>query len=261
MTQYYTGFYYNHTDIPNYIQITTPQYDNPDFILGIYDRYGNININYECYIDTTNSTLIDNIIKHIKIPFDFTSNSLIFKNSNFIDFLGYLYNNSTEKLYDKNKMKNFYNIIQQTSNIIPTIQYKLTDQHALPPSKTRMSDAGFDISIIKLHKNINSTTNMYSTGIKLFIPNGYYIRLVPRSSLPKYGYMLSNSEGIIDQGYTGEIFVQLSQLCDNPKPIEYPFKCCQLILEKQYHSHLIEYHSTFDNTSRNSDGFGSTDYS
>ena len=263
MSQYYSGYYFDDDNKPTNIQITTPQYDNPDFILGVYDRYGNINLNYECCIDTSNAKLIDHIIKHIKIPYDFYTNCIVFKNSNCIDFLGYLYTNTTENLHDKNKMKTFYSIIQQSSKNIPQISYKLLHQHALPPSKTRMSDAGYDLSIIKLHKNINSTTNMYSTGIKLFIPNGYYIRLVARSSLPKYGYMISNSEGIIDQGYTGEIFVQLTQICDDPKPIEYPFKCCQLIIEKQHHAHFIEYNnhsaSFSDNTSRSSGGFGSTD--
>lgn len=263
MSQYNTGYYFDDKNKPNYIEVTTPKFDNPDFLLGVYDKHGNINMNYECCIDISNANLIDNIITHITIPFDFYTNCIVFKNSNFIDFLGYLYTNSTENLHDKNKMKTFYNIIQKSYSTIPEISYKLIHQNALAPSKVRMSDAGYDISIIKLHKNINSTTNMYSTGIRLFIPNGYYVRLVARSSLPKYGYMISNCEGIIDQGYTGEVFVQLTQICDDPKPIEYPFKCCQLIVEKQYHAHFKEYNSLCDNssskTARNSGGFGSTD--
>lgn len=256
MSQYYAGYYFESNHVPEGKHVSNnPIFDNPDFLLGVYDRYGNINLNFECCIDCENVKLINEIIKYIKIPFDFSSNCLVFKNSNCIDFIGKLYNDSKEKLFDRNKMKQFYNIVQ---NDIPTIEFSLIHEMARPPNKVRMSDAGYDISIIKFHKSINSTTNMYSTGIKLSIPNGYYIKLVPRSSLPKYGYMLSNSIGIIDQGYTGEILVQLTQICDDPKKIEFPFKCCQLILEKQYYAQFKEKNTILDNTARNTEGFGST---
>jgi dUTP pyrophosphatase len=42
-------------------------------------------------------------------------------------------------------------------------------------------------------------------GISMEIPEGYTARLLPRSSTPlKYGIMMANSEGIIDESYCGD---------------------------------------------------------
>lgn len=40
---------------------------------------------------------------------------------------------------------------------------------------------------------------------------GYYLQVFPRSSLSKSGYALANSVGIIDENYTGNIFIALTK--------------------------------------------------
>ena len=75
-----------------------------------------------------------------------------------------------------------------------------------------------------LKKKINSKTTLYDTGICLDIPVGYYVEIVPRSSIVKSGYMLSNSIGIIDCSYKGNLYVGLTKICDDAIEIEYPFK-------------------------------------
>ena len=53
---------------------------------------------------------------------------------------------------------------------------------------------------------VDGESKLVSTGIAFQIPEGYQVRLYNRSGNPlKYGIVLSNSVGIVDTAYTGEI--------------------------------------------------------
>lgn len=78
--------------------------------------------------------------------------------------------------------------------------------------------------INELIKQSSAKFNLVTTGMKCKLPKGYYLKLVPRSSLPlKHWLVMANSEGIIDGDYysnpdnDGEIMVQLINL--SPYPI------------------------------------------
>jgi dUTP pyrophosphatase len=101
-------------------------------------------------------------------------------------------------------------------------------------------------------------TALYNTGIKLDIPIGYYVELVPRSSISKSGYMLANSIGIIDCSYKGELLVALTKISANAAEIEYPFRCCQLIMKKQIFPYIVEV-TDLEESKRAEGGFGSSD--
>ena len=90
------------------------------------------------------------------------------------------------------------------------------------------------------------------------IEPGYYVEVVPRSSISKSGYMISNSIGIIDQSYRGNIMVSLTKIAPEAPDIVLPFKCCQLIFKKQIYADIIEVNDSFDITDRNEGGYGST---
>jgi len=86
---------------------------------------------------------------------------------------------------------------------------------------------------------------------------GYYIEIVPRSSLSKSGYMLANSVGIIDSSYRGNIYIALIKIDDDAEEIQFPFRCCQFVVRKQYDMTFIQ-KDEFDTTHRADGGFGST---
>ena len=118
------------------------------------------------------------------------------------------------------------------------------------------------MSIIKKVKDINSKTALYDTGIKIQLDFGYYSEIVPRSSIIKSGYILSNNIGIIDNSYRGNLMIALTKIADDAIEIEFPFKCCQLIFKKQVFINLEEVRDrNLDETKRNEGGFGSTDNS
>lgn len=159
---------------------------------------------------------------------------------------------------DQYDVDQYFNIIalyfQQP--VVPTLGFKLNDENAVLPSK-RIIDVGFDITIIGIHKQISSKITMYETGISISIPTGYYVELVPRSSLSKTGYMMTNSVGIIDPGYTGTIKVPLVKIDPHMDDISLPIRVAQLILKPYVFAH-IEQISNITKTSRGANGFGST---
>lgn len=54
------------------------------------------------------------------------------------------------------------------------------------------------------------------TGLILDIPEGYSVRLHPRSGLSlKQGLVLANSEGVIDADYVEEVFVLIHNISEN----------------------------------------------
>ena len=70
--------------------------------------------------------------------------------------------------------------------------------------------------------------------------------------------MLSNSIGIIDQGYKGNLYVALTKIDDEMPDLTLPFKCCQLLIKKQIYSKFYETNEQLENSNRNIGGFGST---
>lgn len=141
---------------------------------------------------------------------------------------------------------------------VPTLGFKLQDVRAVLPSK-RVIDVGFDLTIIDIYQSVSDSITMFETGVALDIPVGYYVELMPRSSMSKTGYMLANSVGVIDPSYTGTLKVPLIKIDHSMSDIQLPCRIAQLILKPYVFSHGIEV-DTLQPTTRNNGGFGSTDH-
>ena len=90
------------------------------------------------------------------------------------------------------------------------IKIKYLDTYPAKLKPAKRGDAGIDIVAAEDTKIGGFDTKLISTGLYLEIPEGYYGRLVGRSSLHKQG--LHVNEGIIDSGYRGEVKVSLTNL-------------------------------------------------
>lgn len=214
--------------------------------------------------------ITDYINNKLPIVSSYTTSGLVFVDSNAVDFFGYIYDNIhiSDEIPLTNKDTEPLQLMYDTKEVskIPKIGIVVKDNMAVVPTKSIFSDAGYDISIISKEKTlIENRTWMFDTGIQLRIPNGYYVEIVPRSSLSKYGYILSNNIGIIDQSYMGNLRICLTRIHDTAKVISFPFRCCQMILRKQYHAQIevlpSEGIQEEGKTKRGSGGFGSTDLS
>ena len=210
-----------------------------------------VTVTVESYNDDTFSSRIKSITS---IPHCTDGDTtVIFAGSNALDFLGMVFGNNSDLLSSViAKMALFV-------NDVPTCKVALFDARAVLPFKTRVSDVGYDLGIIHVHKKINNVVTLYKTGVKIQLESGWYVEIVPRSSLIKTGYMLANSIGIIDNTYTGELLVALAKIDPDAKPIEFPFTGVQLIFRKQNFVKIDKVdEQDIGCTERANGGFGST---
>lgn len=84
------------------------------------------------------------------------------------------------------------------------IRIKKLRDNAVIPTKAHPTDAGFDLTATS--KETDAYGNIvYGTGIALEIPENHVGLLFPRSSNAKKDLLLTNSVGVIDSGYRGEV--------------------------------------------------------
>jgi dUTP pyrophosphatase len=229
-----------------------------DFIRGYFDNKGNIYTHDNLSQCIISGEFVSYIRKIISIPSISYDNIIVFSGTNCIDFLGKIYNNIDDLMLPSN-YKKYINILgYNNNNDLPSCSIFKSNINAIIPSKNRESDVGYDLTILEEYKKINSKTSLYNTGIQIKVQLGYYCEVIPRSSLSKSGYMLSNSIGIIDPGYTDNIYIALTKIDEFSPNLIFPFKCCQLIFRKQEFFKINEVNTSFEKTDRNKGGFGST---
>ena len=91
------------------------------------------------------------------------------------------------------------------------IKIKKINPFAIAPTKAHATDAGFDLyATSKTYDNDNNV--VYGCGLAFEIPEGYMGLVFPRSSNAKKSLLLSNSVGVIDAGYRGEVAAKFKRL-------------------------------------------------
>jgi dUTP pyrophosphatase len=82
---------------------------------------------------------------------------------------------------------------------------------------------------------------MVPTGLIFDIPEGYSVRIHPRSGLSyKQGLVLANLEAVIDSDYVQETFVLLTNLSENPQSINVGDRIAQAELVQQIKYEIAE---------------------
>jgi dUTP pyrophosphatase len=129
------------------------------------------------------------------------------------------------------------------------------------PTYAHKGDAGLDMTATT--KTIDEFGNtVYGTSLALQLPEGHVGLLFPRSSICKKQLFLTNSVGIIDQGYQGEIlfkFKSFNHTGDENLNIDYNVgeRIGQLIVLPIPYVN-IEVVSELDNSERGEGGYGSS---
>lgn len=130
---------------------------------------------------------------------------------------------------------------------------KLTDTARIP-EKAHPEDTGYDLFVDRF-EDMDDKIKIY-TGIAIEPEEGWYVEIAPRSSIHKTGMILSNSIGIIDYLYRGEImgifYKNLS--FDN---IKIGDRLLQMYPRELHQIHFEEV-SELSDTSRGSGGYGSS---
>jgi len=133
------------------------------------------------------------------------------------------------------------------------------------PKRAHPTDAGLDLySAEGPIAFLPGARNLISTGIRVRLPKGTVGLVCPRSGLAHAnGLTVLNAPGIVDQGYTGEIFVNLVNLSQHYQTIEYGERIAQLLVVPILLPSLQIFPSSSDvdhffETDRGAKGHGST---
>jgi dUTP pyrophosphatase len=146
---------------------------------------------------------------------------------------------------------------------IPILKIK-KEKDGILPTKGHDHDVGMDLTVISFEKK-SKRLFLYNTQIKVEPPEGYYIEIVPRSSICFSDFILANSIGIIDPGYRGDLKLPLRYIGEltDEQAIEDQAKTlvntrvAQMILRKIHPCVIVEAESLSE-AQRNEKGFGST---
>jgi dUTP pyrophosphatase len=131
---------------------------------------------------------------------------------------------------------------------------------AIIPTYAKEGDAGMDLVATSVISE-TPTQITYGLGIALEIPEGFVGLVFPRSSIRKTRLQLSNSVGVIDSGYRGELQATFNKIITTIENQKNDYKVgdrvCQIMIIPHPPIEMLEVNELSD-TERGDGGFGST---
>lgn len=143
------------------------------------------------------------------------------------------------------------------------VKIKKLNDKAVIPAYAHSTDAGLDLTAISHEYKEEYDCDVYGTGLTIEIPEGYVGLIFPRSSNRKTNSYLTNSVGVIDSGYRGEIMISFKNRDVNfytdkhIRPYNVGDRVAQLIIIPYPSIKLIEVNELSD-SERGEGGHGST---
>lgn len=140
------------------------------------------------------------------------------------------------------------------------VKIKKLHPDAVIPRYAKPGDAGMDLTATTVKEDDYGNIT-YGTGLAFEIPEGFVGLVYPRSSVYKTGLFMSNSVGVVDSGYRGEVFIKftsnLTEELGFPCLYELGDRVGQLIVMPYPKINFIEVEELGE-TERGDGGFGST---
>jgi dUTP pyrophosphatase len=140
------------------------------------------------------------------------------------------------------------------------VRIKKLSETAVIPTYAKDGDAGMDLVATRIISNTTFDVS-YGTDLAMEIPKGFVGLVFPRSSVRKYELALSNSVGVIDSGYRGELQATFNKITTTLENQKNDYKVGDRVAQIMIIPHPsidfqeVEYLS---NTQRGEGGFGST---
>lgn len=137
------------------------------------------------------------------------------------------------------------------------VKIKLIEDGKMPV-KMHETDAGFDCYAREIEYQFESGKIKYNLGFAIEIPKGYVGLVFPRSSVCKHDLLLTNSVGVIDSDFRGEVSaVFVVTKTPFPKHYDKGDRVCQLIIIP-YPEIELKQVERLSETERGEGGYGST---
>lgn len=138
------------------------------------------------------------------------------------------------------------------------VRIKRIDKSLPLPEYKTAGAAGFDFTARVATTIPSKAVIRVPLNIAVEPPQGYFLMVAPRGSLPKKGLMLANSVGIGDEDFSGnadEYWATLYNFTDAPVSIERGERLCQGIFKKYDRA---EWEEVEDLGNESRGGFGTT---
>ena len=135
------------------------------------------------------------------------------------------------------------------------VKIKKLHEDAKIPAYSKKGDAGMDLSCVSW-QNVGENHVKYNFGLSFEIPEGHVGLIFPRSSIYKHNQILSNSVGVVDSGYRGEVSAVMYTK-DAFLQYKKGDRCAQLII-MPFPKVEFEVSDELTETERGEGGFGST---
>lgn len=117
------------------------------------------------------------------------------------------------------------------------VNIKKLHPNAVIPSHAHSTDCGLDLTAVS--KTFDEYGNVvYGFGLAFEIPEGYAGFIFPRSSNHKSRMLLTNSVGIVDSGYRGEVTAKFAQRTSVSIPTKFWSRIKFWLLGKLDHAEL-----------------------
>jgi dUTP pyrophosphatase len=147
------------------------------------------------------------------------------------------------------------------------IHFKKLDSKAQKPKFGKPGDAGADLVATSVTASTDYSRSgqlVYGTGLAVEIPEGMVGLIFPRSSIRSFDLSLSNSVGVIDSGYRGEIMVVFNIVHGKSNIVDEPYsiydvgdRIAQLVIMPVPLVQFVEV-DELSETERGKGGYGST---
>ena len=174
-----------------------------------------------------------------------------------------------ENVWAGNKKKLVDTVLEETFKIFDAAADKYHSFNIILPMKLEKgaqvptyahdTDAAADLYALEdTELNAHTYGNKIRTGVSIQLPEGWLAMILPRSSIgSKTPFRLSNSVGLIDSGYRGELGVLYDNTSDGNMSIKKGDRIAQLLVMPSYRfqAQVVD---ILESTDRGTGGFGST---
>lgn len=152
-------------------------------------------------------------------------------------------------------------VVQFTEIPEVTLKIKRCREDVILPEVSK-GNAGIDLRVLTSDGEsaviMPDSIKAFRTGIKMDIPEGYYVEIVPRSSMGiKKNLRLVNTVGVLDSSWKGETLVVVHNFGNDPIVVDNNERLCQMIVHKVPEVGIVEVEDVGD-SERGENGFGST---
>lgn len=136
------------------------------------------------------------------------------------------------------------------------VKVKRLHPNAVIPKYAKDGDAAVDLTVTSITDDAAQIT--YGFGLAVEIPQGYVGLVFPRSSVKNTELTLSNSVGVIDSGYRGEVMAVFRKTAGHTSKKYYVGDRAAQLIIIPYPKVTFQITDELSETERGQGGFGST---